>query len=235
MFPLLPGRISPAAEGLMVLAEPLQAWSTALIGCLTLCDGPWTNIPCMEAIPVDALAWHLKTPRPSGGKELLTVELMCRSSRLPLPVRGLQSDFLASLARLRSSLPWALSGTTGVGSDGENLDAAHIGVLAWLQAAWTLMTTSGVVQTIVASTNGPSKRVTVVDLHPDRRGFLSGAADEYDVELETFPRRPARRHVVRGRWARRSQELQGSSQGFRWVDDHVCGPPGAPLVVRPHV
>ncbi|WP_167149097.1 hypothetical protein [Actinomyces sp. ZJ308] len=246
-LPAATGQDAPAPSGLMVLAEPLPAWSTALVGGLALCDGPRTNIPYIEAVPVDALAWQLSPPR-RGRKARLTIELFCRSSRLPLPVRGLQSESLASFARISSRLPVIFAGTVGTGPDGEDLGAAHVGVLSWLQAAWSLMSDPGIVQTSMIPEGHPAEkgaagsreadggnRVAVVDLHPDRHRFLSVTRHEGDVEPDGSHQHPVRSHVVRGHWDLQSHGTPSPLGRLQWVDDHVCGLPGTPLVARPHV
>ena len=63
----------------LVKAIASETGDTSVIGGLALRD---------EAVPVDALTWHLD-PHPSGVKAL-TIELMCRPTRLPLPLLGHQ-------------------------------------------------------------------------------------------------------------------------------------------------
>lgn len=60
--PAINGADAPAQAGLMVMAEPLPAWDTSVIGGLALRDGARTDVPHNEAVPVDALTWNLAPP-----------------------------------------------------------------------------------------------------------------------------------------------------------------------------
>lgn len=246
--PAINGADAPAQAGLMVMAEPLPAWDTSVIGGLALRDGARTDVPHNEAVPVDALTWNLD-PHPSGVKAL-TIELMCRPARLPLPLLEYQSNWLVPFTRLRTLIPASLDAAQAVGPDGAPVDPAHVGVMAWLQAAWTLMATPSLTQaTVVAGTgkpraprrNGVGGRdhgnpagdgVTVVDLHPQRRRLIT---DEDDGGGDGSRRRLTTRHVVRGHWTHQPHGPQKSLRRLQWVDDYIRGPQDAPLSTRTHV
>lgn len=248
-IPAINGADAPAQAGLMVMAEPLPAWDTSAIGGLALRDGDRTDVPYDEAVPVDALTWNLD-PHPSGVRAL-TIELMCRPARLPLPLLGHQSSMLVPFTRLRTLIPASLDAAQAVGPDGAPVDPAHVGVMAWLQAAWTLMTTPNLTQTtVVAGTGKPRTTrpnndaagrghgadddgVTVIDLHPQRRRLITtedtaGAGDGPRRRLTT-------RHVVRGHWTHQPHGPQRALRRLQWVDDYIRGPQDAPLSTRTHV
>ena len=235
----------------MVLAEPLPAWDTSVIGGLALRAGARTDIPYDEAVPVDALTWHLDT-HPSGVKAL-TIELMCRPSRLPLPLLGHQSNWLVPFTRLRTLIPASLDATQAVGPDGAPVDPAHVGVMAWLQAAWTLMSTPSLTQTtVVAGTGKPRTTrpndtaagrghdnhaddgVTVIDLHPQRRKLII-TPDDVDADSAGPRRRLTTRHVVRGHWTHQPHGKGRALRRLQWIDDYIRGPQDAPLTTRTHV
>lgn len=247
--PAINGADAPAQAGLMVMAEPLPAWDTSVIGGLALRDGARTDVPHNEAVPVDALTWNL-APHPSGVKAL-TIELMCRPARLPLPLLEYQSSWLVPFTRLRTLIPASLDAAQAVGPDGGPVDPAHVGVMAWLQAAWTLMDTPNLTQaTVVAGTGKPRTTrpndadagrghgdpagdgVTVVDLHPQRRRLIT---DEADGGGSSPRRRLTTRHVVRGHWTHQPHGPQKSLRRLQWVDDYIRGPQDAPLSTRTHV
>lgn len=247
-IPAINGTDAPAQAGLMVMAEPLPAWDTSVIGGLALRDGARTDVPYDEAVPVDALTWHL-APHPSGVKAL-TIELMCRPSRLPLPLLGHQSSMLVPFTRLRTLIPASLDATQAVGPDGAPVDPAHVGVMAWLQAAWTLMATPSLTQaTVVAGTGKPRTTrpnddagrghdaddggVTVIDLHPQRRRLIT--PDDVDADSAGPRRRLTSRHVVRGHWTHQPHGPQRALRRLQWVDDYIRGPQDAPLSTRTHV
>ena len=238
---------APAQVGLMVMAEPLPAWDTSTIGGLALRYGARTDVPYDEAVPVDALTWRLD-PHPSGVRAL-TVELMCRPARLPLPLLGHQSSMLVPFTRLRTLIPASLEAARAVGPDGVPVDPAHVGVMAWLQAAWTLMSTPSLTQTtVVAGTGKPRTSrpsdaasrghganddgVTVIDLHPQRRRLIT---DEADGGGDSPRRRLTSRHVVRGHWTHQPHGPQRSLRRLQWVDDYIRGPQDAPLSTRVHI
>lgn len=248
-IPAINGVDAPAQAGLMVMAEPLPAWDTSVIGGLALRDGPRTDVPHNEAVPVDALTWHL-APHPSGVKAL-TIELMCRPTRLPLPLLEHQSNWLVPFTRLRTLIPASLDAAQAVGPDGAPVDPAHVGVMAWLQAAWTLMATPNLTQaTVVAGTGKPRNTtrpsdaggrghddpaaggVTVIDLHPQRRRLIT---DEDDAGGDGPRRRLTTRHVVRGHWTHQPHGKGRALRRLQWVDDYIRGPQDAPLTTRVHV
>ena len=247
--PAINGADAPAQAGLMVMAEPLPAWDTSVIGGLALRDGARTDIPYNEAVPVDALTWHLD-PHPSG-ITALTIELMCRPTRLPLPLLGHQSNWLVPFTRLRTLIPASLEATRAVGPDGTPVDPTHVGVMAWLQAAWTLMATPSLTQTtVVAGTGKPRNTrpndaatgrghddgVTVIDLHPQRRRLITTPDKPDDVDAGDGPRRRlTSRHVVRGHWTHQPHGKGRALRRLQWVDDYVRGPQDAPLHTRAHV
>lgn len=206
-----------------------------------------TDVPYDEAVPVDALTWRLD-PHPSGVRAL-TVELMCRPARLPLPLLGHQSSMLVPFTRLRTLIPASLEAARAVGPDGVPVDPAHVGVMAWLQAAWTLMSTPSLTQTtVVAGTGKPRTSrpsdaagrghganddgVTVIDLHPQRRRLIT---DEADGGGDSPRRRLTSRHVVRGHWTHQPHGPQRSLRRLQWVDDYIRGPQDAPLSTRVHI
>lgn len=247
--PAINGTDAPAQVGLMVMAEPLPAWDTTVIGGLALRDGDRTDVPHNEAVPVDALTWNLD-PHPSGVRAL-TIELMCRPTRLPLPLLEHQSSWLVPFTRLRTLIPASLDTTQAVGPDGVPVDPAHVGVMAWLQAAWTLMATPNLTQTtVVAGTGKPryttrtsdaagrghddpaGDGVTVIDLHPQRRRLVT---DEDDAGGDGPRRRLTTRHVVRGHWTHQPHGPQRALRRLQWVDDYIRGPQDAPLSTRTHV
>lgn len=249
-IPAINGVDAPAQAGLMVMAEPLPAWDTSVIGGLALRDGARTDVPYGEAVPVDALTWRLDS-HPSGVRAL-TIELMCRPARLPLPLLEHQSSWLVPFTRLRTLIPASLDAAQAVGPDGAPVDPAHVGVMAWLQAAWTLMSTPSLTQTtVVAGTGKPrtTRRnvaagrghddpagggVTVIDLHPRRRKLITdeaagaGGGDGPRRRLTT-------RHVVRGHWTHQPHGPQRALRRLQWVDDYIRGPQDAPLSTRTHV
>lgn len=248
--PAINGADAPAQAGLMVMAEPLPAWDTTVVGGLALRDGARTDVPHNEAVPVDALTWRLD-PHPSGVKAL-TIELMCRPARLPLPLLEYQSSWLVPFTRLRTLIPASLDAAQAVGPDGAPVDPAHVGVMAWLQAAWTLMATPNLTQTtVVAGTGKPRTTrpndaaagrghddpadggVTVVDLHPQRRRLITtpDGADASDGSR----RRLTTRHVVRGHWTHQPHGPQRALRRLQWIDDYIRGPQDAPLTTRTHV
>lgn len=247
-IPAINGADAPAQAGLMVMAEPLPAWDTSAIGGLALRDSARTDVPHNEAVPVDALTWNLD-PHPSGVRAL-TIELMCRPTRLPLPLLGHQSSMLVPFTRLRTLIPASLDAAQAVGPDGAPVDPAHVGVMAWLQAAWTLMATPNLTQTtVVAGTGKPRNTrtndatgrghddpagdgVTVVDLHPQRRKLIT---DEADGGGGGPRRRLTTRHVVRGHWTHQPHGPQKSLRRLQWIDDYIRGPQDAPLSTRTHV
>lgn len=246
-IPAINGADAPAQAGLMVMAEPLPAWDTTVIGGLALRDGPRTDVPHNEAVPVDALTWNLD-PHPSGVRAL-TIELMCRPGRLPLPLLEYQSNWLVPFTRLRTLIPASLDTAQAVGPDGAPVDPAHVGVMAWLQAAWTLMATPSLTETtVVAGTGKPRTTrpndaggrghdpadggVTVIDLHPQRRRLIT---DEDDAGGGGSRRRLTTRHVVRGHWTHQPHGPQKSLRRLQWVDDYIRGPQDAPLSTRTHV
>ena len=247
-IPAINGTDAPAQAGLMVMAEPLPAWDTSVIGGLALRDGARTDVPHDKAVPVDALTWHLD-PHPSGVRAL-TIELMCRPTRLPLPLLEHQSNWLVPFTRLRTLIPASLDTAQAVGPDGAPIDPAHVGVMAWLQAAWTLMSTPNLTQaTVVAGTGKPRTTtrtsntggrghgaddggVTVIDLHPQRRRLIT---DEDDGSGGGPRRRLTTRHVVRGHWTHQPHGPQKSLRRLQWVDDYIRGPQDAPLSTRTHV
>ena len=248
--PALNGADAPAPAGLMVMAEPLPAWDTSVIGGLALRDGARTDVPHNEAVPVDALTWNL-APHPSGVKAL-TIELMCRPARLPLPLLEYQSSWLVPFTRLRTLIPASLDAAQAVGPDGGPVDPAHVGVMAWLQAAWTLMATPSLTQaTVVAGTGKPRTTrtndaagrghdnpaddgVTVIDLHPQRRKLLN-TQDTADASGDGPRRRLTSRHVVRGHWTHQPHGKGRALRRLQWVDDYIRGPQDAPLHTRAHV
>ena len=250
--PTINGADAPAQAGLMVMAEPLPAWDTTVIGGLALRDGARTDVPHNEAVPVDALTWHLD-PHPSGVKAL-TIELMCRPTRLPLPLLGHQSNWLVPFTRLRTLIPASLDTAQAVGPDGAPVDPAHVGVMAWLQAAWTLMSTPSLTETTVVAAIGKPRTttrssdaagrghgaandgVTVIDLHPQRRKLIT-TPDKPDNEDDGGRprRRLTTRHVVRGHWTHQPHGPQKSLRRLQWVDDYIRGPQNAPLTTRTHV
>ena len=239
---------APAQAGLMVMAEPLPAWDTSVIGGLSLRDGARTDVPYDEAVPVDALTWHLNA-HPSGVKAL-TIELMCRPTRLPLPLLGHQSSMLVPFTRLRTLIPASLDATQAVGPDGTPVDPAHVGVMAWLQAAWTLMATPNLTQaTVVAGTGKPRNTrtnddagrghdnpaaggVTVIDLHPQRRKLIT---TPNDADSASPRRRLTSRHVVRGHWTHQPHGKGRALRRLQWIDDYIRGPQDTPLTTRVHV
>lgn len=248
-IPAINGADVPAQAGLMVMAEPLPAWDTSAIGGLALRDGDRTDVPHNEAVPVDALTWNLD-PHPSGVKAL-TIELMCRPTRLPLPLLGHQSTWLVPFTRLRTLIPASLDAAQAVGPDGAPVDPAHVGVMAWLQAAWTLMTTPNLTQTTVVAGTGKPRTprpsdaggrghgaddggVTVIDLHPQRRRLIT-TPDKPDDETEGQRRRLTSRHVVRGHWTHQPHGKGRALRRLQWVDDYIRGPQGVPLTTRTHV
>ena len=247
-IPDINGADAPAQVGLMVMAEPLPAWDTSVIGGLSLRDGARTDVPYDEAVPVDALTWHLD-PHPSGVKAL-TIELMCRPARLPLPLMEYQSSWLVPFTRLRTLIPASLDAAQAVGPDGAPVDPAHVGVMAWLQAAFTLMATPKLTETTVVAGTGKSRTtrpsdaagrghdspvddgVTVVDLHPQRRKLITPD----DVDAGDGPRRRlTTRHVVRGHWTHQPHGKGRALRRLQWVDDYIRGPQDAPLSTRTHV
>lgn len=250
--PTINGADAPAQAGLMVMAEPLPAWDTTVIGGLALRDGARTDVPHNEAVPVDALTWNLD-PHPSGVKAL-TIELMCRPTRLPLPLLEHQSNWLVPFTRLRTLIPASLDTAQAVGPDGAPVDPAHVGVMAWLQAAWTLMATPSLTETtVVAGTGKPRTTrpsdaagrghgdpagdgVTVIDLHPQRRKLIT-TPDKPDNEDDGGRprRRLTTRHVVRGHWTHQPHGPQRALRRLQWVDDYIRGPQDAPLTTRTHV
>ena len=247
-IPAINGADASAQAGLMVMAEPLPAWDTTVIGGLALRDGPRTDVPHNEAVPVDALTWNLN-PHPSGVKAL-TIELMCRPARLPLPLLEHQSNWLVPFTRLRTLIPASLDTAQAVGPDGTPVDPAHVGVMAWLQAAWTLMSTPNLTQTtVVAGTGKPRTTtrssgaggrdhdpagdgVTVVDLHPQRRRLIT---DEDAGGGDGPRRRLTSRHVVRGHWTHQPHGKGRALRRLQWIDDYIRGPQDAPLTTRTHV
>ncbi|WP_218638242.1 hypothetical protein [Actinomyces naeslundii] len=247
-IPAINGADAPAQAGLMVMAEPLPAWDTSAIGGLALRDGDRTDVPHNEAVPVDALTWNLD-PHPSGIRAL-TIELMCRPTRLPLPLLEHQSNWLVPFTRLRTLIPASLDAAQAVGPDGAPVDPAHVGVMAWLQAAWTLMTTPNLTQTtVVAGTGKPRTTrtndttgrghdadddgVTVIDLHPQRRRLIT--TEDTAVAGDGPRRRLTTRHVVRGHWTHQPHGKGRALRRLQWVDDYIRGPQGAPLTTRTHV
>lgn len=248
-IPAINGADVPAQAGLMVMAEPLPAWDTSVIGGLALRDGDRTDVPYDEAVPVDALTWNLD-PHPSGVKAL-TIELMCRPTRLPLPLLGHQSSMLVPFTRLRTLIPASLDAAQAVGPDGGPVDPAHVGVMAWLQAAWTLMATPNLTQTTVVAGTGKPRTprpsdaggrghgaddggVTVIDLHPQRRRLIT-TPDKPDDETEGQRRRLTSRHVVRGHWTHQPHGKGRALRRLQWIDDYIRGPQDAPLTIRTHV
>ena len=248
-IPAINGTDAPAQAGLMVMAEPLPAWDTSVIGGLALRDGARTDVPHDEAVPVDALTWHLD-PHPSGVKTL-TIELMCRPGRLPFPIMGQQSTtFLVPFTRIRTLIPVSLEAARAMGPDGTPVDPADIGILAWLQAAWTLMATPSLTEsTVVAGTGKPRTTrindaggrghgdpaaggVTVIDLHPQRRRLIT---DEDAGGGDGPRRRLTSRHVVRGHWTHQPHGKGRALRRLQWVDDYIRGPQDAPLTTRVHV
>lgn len=247
-IPAINGADAPATTGLMVMAEPLPAWDTSAIGGLALRDGARTDIPHTKPVEVDALTWHLD-PHPSGVKAL-TIELMCRPGRLPFPIMGHQSTtFLVPFTRIRTLIPVSLDAARAVGPDGAPVDPADIGILAWLQAAWTLMATPSLTEsTVVAGTGKPRTTrtnaaagrghgadddgVTVIDLHPQRRRLIT---DEADGAGDSPRRRLTTRHVVRGHWTHQPHGPKQSLRRLQWIDDYIRGPQDAPLTTRAHV
>ena len=250
--PAINGVDAPAQAGLMVMAEPLPAWDTSVIGGLALRDGARTDVPYGEAVPVDALTWRLDS-HPSGVRAL-TIELMCRPARLPLPLLEHQSSWLVPFTRLRTLIPASLDAAQAVGPDGAPVDPAHVGVMAWLQAAWTLMSTPSLTQaTVVAGTGKPRNTtkssdvagrghgaddggVTVIDLHPQRRRLITTPAKPDGDPAGDGPRRRlTTRHVVRGHWTHQPHGPQRALRRLQWVDDYIRGPQDAPLSTRTHV
>ena len=247
-IPAINGADAPTQAGLMVMAEPLPAWDTTVVGGLALRDGARTDVPYDEAVPVDALTWRLD-PHLSGVRAL-TIELMCRPSRLPLPLLEYQSSWSVPFTRLRTLIPASLDAAQAVGPDGAPIDPAHVGVMAWLQAAWTLMSTPSLTQaTVVAGTGKPHTTtrtsnaggrghgaddggVTVIDLHPQRRRLIT---DEDDGGGGGPRRRLTTRHVVRGHWTHQPHGPQRALRRLQWVDDYIRGPQDAPLSTRTHV
>ena len=243
--PAINGADAPAQAGLMVMAEPLPAWDTSVIGGLALRDGARTDVPHNEVVPVDALTWNL-APHPSGVRAL-TIELMCRPARLPLPLLEYQSSWLVPFTRLRTLIPASLDTAQAVGPDGAPVDPAHVGVMAWLQAAWTLMATPSLTETtVVAGTGKPRTTrpndaggdgVTVVDLHPQRRRLITtpDKPDDEDAGGGGPRRRLTTRHVVRGHWTHQPHGPQKALRRLQWIDDYIRGPQDAPLTTRTHV
>lgn len=234
---------APDTTGLMVMAAPLPAWDTALVGGLALRDGTRTDIPYHDPVPVDALTWRLDAPDTTG-RRTLTIELMCRPHRLPLPLLAHQSPLLVPFTRLQAPVPATLGTAVAIGPDGAATDPAHIGVLAWLQAALTLMTTPALTTLTPTSrprhdtASGPRNHnstsndpVTVIDLHASRRTLLTLTnSNKQDQE-----RRLTTRHVVRGHWTHQPHGPQKSLRRLQWIDDYIRGPADAPLTTRTHV
>ena len=248
--PAINGVDAPAQAGLMVMAEPLPAWDTTVIGGLALRDGSRTDIPHTKPVEVDALTWRLD-PHPSGVKAL-TIELMCRPARLPLPLLEYQSNWLVPFTRIRTLIPVSLEAARAMGPDGTPVDPADIGILAWLQAAWTLMATPSLTEsTVVAGTGKPRNPkpndaggrghddpadggVTVIDLHPQRRKLII-TPNKPDDETEGQRRRLTSRHVVRGHWTHQPHGKGRALRRLQWIDDYIRGPQDAPLTTRTHV
>ena len=229
---------APAGCGLMVMAEPLPAWDTSLIGGLSLRVGERTDVPYADPVPVDALAWELGAGGRGGGRTM-TVDLMCRPGRLPGAVHAHQSPLLVAFTTLSARVPARLEGAATIGPAGAGSGAPYAGVLAWLQAAWTLMASPRLAEASPAAPRpagagadggrrGPWD-VTVVDLRPARRALMDGDA------APDSGRRLATRHVVRGHWRRQPHGPGGARRRLQWVDDYLRGPAGAPLTTRTHV
>lgn len=168
-----------------------------------------------------------------------SIELMCRPTRLPLPLLEHQSNWLVPFTRLRTLIPASLDTAQAVGPDGAPVDPTHVGVMAWLQAAFTLMATPNLTQTtVVAGTGKPRTTrpnddgVTVIDLHPQRRRLIT---DEDDGAGDGPRRRLTTRHVVRGHWTHQPHGKDRALRRLQWVDDYIRGPQDAPLSTRTHV
>ena len=139
-----------------------------------------------------------------------------------------------------------------MGPDGTPVDPADIGILAWLQAAWTLMATPSLTEsTVVAGTGKPRTTrindaggrghdtpsddgVTVIDLHPQRRKLII-TPDDVDADSAGPRRRLTSRHVVRGHWTHQPHGKGRALRRLQWVDDYIRGPQDAPLTTRTHV
>ena len=240
---------APAGCGLMVMAEPLPAWDTSLIGGLSLRIGERTDVPYADPVPVDALAWELGAGGRGGGRTM-TVDLMCRPGRLPGAVHAHQSPLLVAFTTLSARVPARLEGAATIGPAGAGSGAPYAGVLAWLQAAWTLMATPSLTETTVVAGTGKPRNpkpndaggrghdtpsddgVTVIDLHPQRRRLIT---DEDDAGGDGPRRRLTTRHVVRGHWTHQPHGKGRALRRLQWIDDYIRGPQDAPLSTRTHV
>lgn len=216
----------PAECGLLVFQDPLPAVDTTTWGGLDLRDGQRTDVAYTDPVAVDAIAWHLH-----GGH--LDVSLMCRPSRLPLPLFPDQSPDLVPYAGLACEIPAVFDGVQAVNRDGEFLDHATLGPLAFLSAAWVLMMTPsaasrtridvGTGRPATASTPMPAV-VTVVDLRPLRHAQVE--------DPEDTGRHLTRQHVVRGHWTHQPYGKGREYRRVQWIDSYIRGPEGAPLDER---
>lgn len=239
-IPVLTADSAPADDGLLVLEKPLPPWDTTVIGGLALRDGQRTDIPHTAPVEVDALQWAL-TPTDQGQE--LTVGLLCRPQRLPLPLLANQGPFLVSFATLTTRLPVSTRTVLSLGEAGASTDPEHVGVLSWLVTAWTLMATPNLATTHPATgptqssrptraSDRPRSEVTVVDLRPARRTLLDPRPDH---DTQTPRRRLTSRHVVRGHWTHQPHGPGHSLRRLQWIDDYIRGPSDAPLATRTHV
>lgn len=238
-IPVLTADSAPADDGLLVLEKPLPPWDTTVIGGLALRDGQRTDIPHTDPVDVDALQWAL-TPTDQGQE--LTVGLLCRPQRLPLPLLANQGPFLAPFATLTTGLPVSTRTVLSLGEAGASTDPEHVGVLSWLVTAWTFMATPSVATTSPAnpptgrrpatSRQTRNREVAIVDLRPARRTLLDPRSDH---DTQTPRRRLTSRHVVRGHWTHQPHGPGHSLRRLQWIDDYIRGPSDAPLVTRTHV
>ena len=246
--PAINGVDAPAQAGLMVMAEPLPAWDTSVIGGLALRDGARTDVPHNEAVPVDALTWRLDS-HPSGVRAL-TIELMCR------PAPGAPVQLVGAVHQAQDphpSIPGRRPGSRARRRPrGSRSRRCHGLAPSRVDPHVYPQPHSG--HPVVAGTGKPRNTtkssdvagrghgdpagdgVTVVDLHPQRRRLITTPDEADGAGGGGGPRRRlTTRHVVRGHWTHQPHGPQRALRRLQWVDDYIRGPQDAPLSTRTHV
>lgn len=222
--PQLRAEDAPSQAGFIAFAAPMPDFPTDTIGGLALRDDHRTDIPYTDPVPVDGLLWRLDNTT-------VTIWLVCRDQRLPLPLLGTPSLGLTPFMRLQATMPAQFDTRfTALGSDGVAVnDPAHLGPLALLSACWVLMATPTVAEhrhldghwggRATPSTQ-PDHLVTTIDLRPLRT-----------IDTTTNSgRKLTVRHLVRGHWTHQAYGPHHSQRRLQWIAPYIKGPADAPLI-----
>lgn len=227
--PALQAHTRPADTGLICFQAPLPAWDTSPGGGLALRDDAGrTDIQHDEPVPVDAVTWERIS-------EHLQVRLCCLTTRLPLPLLGVNAPILTPFFDITMPASMPLDGTVpSIGRTGVDSRPQTTGLAALLSSTWVLMATpttavrkslDGRTGKPVTTHTRPGDAVTVIDLRPMRT--ITDPADSSDSTGSG--RRLRHRHLVRGHWTHQPYGPGRQLRRLTWIDSYIRGPQGAPL------